>query len=241
MNELNEYAKLLKSDKPDHNKSLAYQNLMTRNTNLQNLNFQLQGKIDALLQNKTSIELLKQQNQTLTSKIQSLQDTESKYLQLEIEKLQAERKYNDLFKSLDEAIATTTTTTTDENMNKDDITNTIKIKKFVEYCDQLQAKNLTLQEKYDSKVLQVKELTKELEDSAREIENEYLPTITDLQSKLKANSSEIVKLERTKALREKEIEFLRNLLKIWKKSTIGNNQKKSHLRRQGYFAIYDQS
>lgn len=230
MNELNEYAKLLKSDKPDHNKSLAYQNLMTRNTNLQNLNFQLQGKIDALLQNKTSIELLKQQNQTLTSKIQSLQDTESKYLQLEIEKLQAERKYNDLFKSLDEAIATTTTTTTDENMNKDDITNTIKVKKFVEYCDQLQAKNLTLQEKYDSKVLQVKELTKELEDSAREIENEYLPTITDLQSKLKANASEIVKLERTKALREKEIEFLRNLLKNMEEI---NNRKQSEEKPPG--------
>ncbi|KAK6876115.1 Spindle assembly checkpoint component MAD1 [Candida tropicalis] len=151
MNELNEYAKLLKSDKPDHNKSLAYQNLMTRNTNLQNLNFQLQGKIDALLQNKTSIELLKQQNQTLTKK-------------------------------------------------------------------------------YDSKVLQVKELTKELEDSAREIENEYLPTITDLQSKLKANSSEIVKLERTKALREKEIEFLRNSLKNMEEI---NNRKQSEEKPPG--------
>ncbi|RCK64046.1 Spindle assembly checkpoint component MAD1 [Candida viswanathii] len=206
MNELNEYAKLLKSDKqPDHGRGSAYQNLMTRNTNLQNLNFQLQTKIDGLLQNKTSVELLKQQNQSLLAKIQNLQNTESKYLQLEIEKLKADRKYNDLFKSLDAAIATG-----DEN---EDVTNTVKVKKFIDYCDELQAKNLTLQEKYDAKVLQVKELTQELEDSAREIENEYLPTITDLESKLKLNSAEIVQLERTKALREKEIEFLRNLLK----------------------------
>ena len=75
-----------------------YKNLTTKSNNLQNINHQLQNKIDQLLQNKTSNELLKQQNQSLLHKLQNLENIESKYLQLEIEKLQLETKYNDLFK-----------------------------------------------------------------------------------------------------------------------------------------------
>lgn len=209
INELEQYSKIL--DKKNGSDNLLYKNLTTKSNNLQNINHQLQNKIDQLLQNKTSNELLKQQNQSLLHKLQNLENIESKYLQLEIEKLQLETKYNDLFKALDTAIASSNEYK--DNENTDDTIHTSKVKSFIEYCNNLQAKNLTLQEKYDSKIIQVKELTKELEDHAREIETDFLPTITDLESKLKVYADQNTKLERTKSLREKEITFLRNLLK----------------------------
>ena len=140
-----------------------YKNLTTKSNNLQNINHQLQNKIDQLLQNKTSNELLKQQNQSLLHKLQNLENIESKYLQLEIEKLQLETKYNDLFKALDTAIASSNEYK--DNENTDDTIHTSKVKSFIEYCNNLQAKNLTLQEKYDSKIIQVKELTKRIRRS----------------------------------------------------------------------------
>ena len=103
-----------------------YKNLTTKSNNLQNINHQLQNKIDQLLQNKTSNELLKQQNQSLLHKLQNLENIESKYLQLEIEKLQLETKYNDLFKALDTAIASSNEYK--DNENTDDTIHTSKVK-----------------------------------------------------------------------------------------------------------------
>ena len=220
--ELEQYSKIL--DKKNGSDNLLYKNLTTKSDNLQNINHQLQTKIDQLLQNKTSNELLKQQNQSLFKKLQNLENIESKYLQLEIEKLQLETKYNDLFKALDTAI-TLSNEHKDNEKNNDDTVRTSKVKSFIDYCNNLQAKNLTLQEKYDSKILQVKELTKELEDHVKEIETDYLPTITDLESKLKVYAEQNTKLERTKSLREKEITFLRNLLKQMEQIH-ANQQKK---------------
>ena len=58
---------------------------------------------------------MKQQNQSLLHKLQNLENIESKYLQLEIEKLQLETKYNDLFKALDTAIASSNEYKDNEN------------------------------------------------------------------------------------------------------------------------------
>ena len=63
INELEQYSKIL--DKKNGSDNLLYKNLTTKSNNLQNINHQLQNKIDQLLQNKTSNELLKQQNQSL--------------------------------------------------------------------------------------------------------------------------------------------------------------------------------
>ncbi|KAF6069443.1 Mitotic checkpoint family protein [Candida albicans] len=200
INELEQYSKIL--DKKNGSDNLLYKNLTTKSNNLQNINHQLQNKIDQLLQNKTSNELLKQQNQSLLHKLQNLENIESKYLQLEIEKLQLETKYNDLFKALDTAIASSNEYK--DNENTDDTIHTSK----------------------------VKELTKELEDHAREIETDFLPTITDLESKLKVYADQNTKLERTKSLREKEITFLRNSLKQMEQIHANQQQKQQEQEKE---------
>ncbi|KAL6450992.1 LOW QUALITY PROTEIN: MAD1 Spindle assembly checkpoint component MAD1 [Candida maltosa Xu316] len=100
-----------------------------------------------------------------------------------------------------------------EEKDDEDMTNTGKVQKFIKCFNETNAKNLVLQEKYNSKVRQVEELTKEKEEIINELETEYLPTITDLEGKLKSYVEQITKLQRTVSLREKEIQYLRDSLK----------------------------
>ncbi|CAI5757216.1 unnamed protein product [Candida verbasci] len=180
-------------------------NQLNKINNLQNTNHKLQIKIDALLQNKTSIELLKQKNISLINKIQSLENLEEKYIKLEVEKLQLESKYNQLFQNLANSI--------ENNDENEDVTASIKVENFIALFKESQIKNLTLQEKLNNKIHEYNELKQDLEDHIQEFETDYLPSMNELQEKLKIASEQNLKLERVRNLNIKEIEFLRNSLK----------------------------
>ncbi|KAI3402976.2 MAD1 [Candida oxycetoniae] len=208
VDKLEQYTKFFQQD---DSLNKINQSLMSQNEHLQHTNNQLQLKIDQLLQNKTSSQLLQQKNISLTNKLSEFQEMRVKCCKLEIEKAELEAKYNEHFNTLAAAIV-------DNDANQastqdEDITKSIKVQKFISTFKDLQVRNSTLQEKYDSKVIEVNDLKQELEDVIVEIEKEYLPTISSLQEKLKVLSNKVVGLERARMLAGKEIENLRSSLK----------------------------
>ncbi|EGW32611.1 spindle assembly checkpoint component MAD1 [Spathaspora passalidarum NRRL Y-27907] len=181
------------------------QSLLNKNASLQKINNQLQSKYDKLLQTQISNEVLKEKNTTLTNKLIHLQGVEEKCQQLDIEKSEIQAKFNDLFRILNESIQSSD--------QKDEETNTIKIKNFIQMFKESQARTLTLQEKLDDKTREVNELRECLEENMQLIEEEYLPTIESLESNSKSLVEQNEQLERAKNLNSREIVFLRNSLK----------------------------
>lgn len=206
VSEQEQYSKLFKNDESVFKNN---QILMSKNTSLQKTNNQLQLKIDQLLQKQTSIELLKQKNTSLLKVQDQYEDLKCKYQKLEVEKLEIEAKFNDYFRTLETNIV-------DEDgydPEELDVTKSLKVQGFIDKFRNLQAQNLALKEKYDSKTIESNELKQELEDLSRLIEEEYLPLIQKGQSKNEAASNQIAELEREKTLFTFEIKHLRKLLK----------------------------
>lgn len=206
VSEQEQYSKLFKNDESVFKNN---QILMSKNTSLQKTNNQLQLKIDQLLQKQTSIELLKQKNTSLLKVQDQYEDLKCKCQKLEVEKLEIEAKFNDYFRTLETNIV-------DEDgydPEELDVTKSLKVQGFIDKFRNLQAQNLALKEKYDSKTIESNELKQELEDLSRLIEEEYLPLIQKGQSKNEAASNQIAELEREKTLFTSEIKHLRKLLK----------------------------
>ena len=215
VDKLEQYTELFKNDNSLYK---INQNLMSKNANLQRTNNQLQLKIDQLLQNKTSNELLQQKNISLTNKLEQYEEMRVKCYKLEIEKVELEARFNEYFNTLSAGIVDGDgkqgkDEEDDDDDDVDEVTKTIKVKNFVQTFKDVQSRSLALSEKYDSKALEVNELRQELEDSIHVIENEYLPTITELQEKNQSLSTRVAGLERDKLLASKEIEALRLQLK----------------------------
>ncbi|KAK6455383.1 spindle assembly checkpoint component MAD1 [Scheffersomyces xylosifermentans] len=201
--ELNNYSTRFNDD-TSLNKLI--EGLQVKNSSLQNINNQLQLKIDSLLQNKTSNELLKSKNTSLLNKIQYLEGIEEKYCKLEVEKIELENRFNDFFKILNESIK-------DETDVDDDSTSETKVKSFIETFKQLQYKYLVFKDKYDESQSSVNELVAEIQSLKNHQQETLIPQIDSLKSKLRDQSDSIAKHERQKLLNLKEIEFLRKSLK----------------------------
>ncbi|CAK9436866.1 uncharacterized protein LODBEIA_P13880 [Lodderomyces beijingensis] len=223
---LEQFTKLLKRD---DSMLTINQNIVSKNEDLKRTNNQLRLKIDQLLQGKTSLELVQQKNISLQNKLAEYEDMRVKCYKLEVEKVEIEARYNEYFNSLSAAIVDGEHPAAED----DDVTKTLKVKNFVSTFKDLQARNLTMKVKYDSKVSEVNELRQELEDSIKEIEKEYLPAITSLQENLKSSSARVVDLERQKFLAGKEIEALRlqikNLENLFGKAQA--DQRSSHMEQ----------
>ncbi|KAG2735420.1 hypothetical protein G9P44_001634 [Scheffersomyces stipitis] len=201
--EMNQYSNKL-SDDSSLNKMI--ENLHTKNATLQNINNQLQSRLDILLQNKTSNELLKSKNTSLQSKVQYLEGIEEKYYQLEIQKLEAERRFNDFFNIINECVK-------DSEEIDDDSTSGTKVKSFIETFKQLQYKYLVYKEKYDESQSVVKDLRAEIDAQVKYQEETLGPEMERLTAALKSQHEVQSKLERQKQLNVIEIEFLRKSLK----------------------------
>ncbi|KAI5954467.1 MAD1 [Candida jiufengensis] len=225
VNKLEQYTEMFKNDESFFKNN---QILVNKNNSLQKTNNQLQIKIDQLLQKHTSAELLKQKNLSLNQKLEQYEALKQKYSKLEMEKLQIESKFNVYFKTLSDALIDDNDT---QKLNDDDeTTKSIKISNFIEKFKALQANNLTLKEKFDSKSIEVNELKQELENASTLIENEYLPMIESWQTKNEQSSNAIVELEREKKLYTIEIEHLRKSLKDLEDILRSNEESKQDNR-----------
>ncbi|CUM56469.1 Spindle assembly checkpoint component MAD1 [Debaryomyces fabryi] len=176
-------------------------NLSDQNAKLQKANNQLQLKVDQLLQHKTSLELLRQKNNSLANKLSSLSNLEEKCCKLEIENLELSNKFDTFFKTIEDSV------NIDENRTNESV-----VIEFMDNYKRLQNLNLVLQDKYNQSVSSVSSVQTEL-SSIKEKYSEALSKIESLNKTVSTRTELIDKLERQKLLNVKEIEYLRGLLK----------------------------
>lgn len=186
--------------------------LQDQNDILLKSNSQLQLKIDELLQNKTSNELLKQQNISLLNKISRLEDYEQKYWNLTIANSTLQTKFDDYFKMINDSIN-----------HENNETNEAIVIKFVNKFKELKNSNLVLFDKYSGLESKLNEAESQIINLQSQTDN--LTSKLTFQEALAAEKDQTIKkLQNQKLLNVKEIEFLRNSLK--KFDTIGKNNSK---------------
>lgn len=176
-------------------------NLQEQNSKLQRTNNQLQLKVDLLLQHRTSVELLRQKNITLTNKLSSLANLEEKCCKLEIENLELSNKFDTFFKTIEDSVNDDTSRT-----------NESVVIEFMNKYKRLQNLNLVLQDKYNQSVTGVKNMQTELSNMQQKY-SEANSKVESLNETVSTKTEFIDKLERQKLLNVKEIEYLRDLLK----------------------------
>lgn len=175
--------------------------LKQKNSFLQQTNNSLQLKIDQLLQNKTSLELLRQKNITLQGKLDNLECLKENFIALEIENLNLKSKFEEYSELLK------------DTLNQEGTSDNEGVKVFITSFKNLQNNNLILQDKFNRMHIEMGQLSAELNKLRAEKRNELVPKIQSLTEVLKGRQDLIEKLERQKLLNVKEIEFLRELLK----------------------------
>lgn len=176
-------------------------NLQEQNSKLQRTNNQLQLKVDLLLQHKTSVELLRQKNISLTNKLSSLTNLEEKCCKLEIENLELSNKFDTFFKTIEDSI--------NDDTNR---TNESVVIEFMNKYKRLQNLNLVLQDKYNQSIASVKNMQTEFSNMQQKY-SEAISRVELLNDTVSTKTEFIDKLERQKLLNVKEIEYLRGLLK----------------------------
>lgn len=197
-----ERMKALSGQLESNNSFKNYEDLQLRLVSLQKTNNQLQFRVDSLLQQKTSIELLKQKNASLESKISTLERAEEKAELLQLENLELRTKFDEYFGVISTSVQSNNSESTDDS-----------VLKFVQTFKELQNKNLVLFEKLskvESNVSRLEETNLRLQD---EINQELKPKLENLQNLVIQQENEIKELKKQKVLNSKEIEFLRNSLK----------------------------
>lgn len=204
---LDEYSKINTNDLSKFN-----ENLHLKNQGLQETNNQLQIKLDKLLQNKTSNELLKQKNMSLTNQLQQLEHVNEKYSKLEIEKIELENLVQDIFSVLNKNF-------------KSETSDDIDIRAFLKDYEHIQHHNFVLQDKYDSLKILHNNYQNEKLSLESQIETEWLPKCQSLEQKVSDYQQMIEKLERQKNLNSKEIEFLRQLVKKMEEVSLQNQKE----------------
>ncbi|SGZ49195.1 CIC11C00000003349 [Sungouiella intermedia] len=197
-----ERMKALSGQLESNNSFKNYEDLQLRLVSLQKTNNQLQFRVDSLLQQKTSMELLKQKNASLESKISTLERAEEKAELLQLENLELRTKFDEYFGVISTSVQSNNSESTDDS-----------VLKFVQTFKELQNKNLVLFEKLskvESNVSRLEETNLRLQD---EINQELKPKLENLQNLVIQQENEIKELKKQKVLNSKEIEFLRNSLK----------------------------
>ncbi|CAG8109104.1 unnamed protein product [Penicillium nalgiovense] len=191
------------------------QHLQDQCTELERKNNDLQLKVDLLLQNKTSVELLKQKNISLTNKISLLSSLEEKYCKLEIENIELANKFDVFFKAIHDA--------TEKGDNQ---TNESAVMEFMNKYKRLQNLNLVLQDKYNQSMTNVSEVQAELSDLKQRC-SEIELKIGSVNESLATKQAFIDKLERQKLLNVKEIEYLRDQLKRLEELNMRRSKEKT--------------
>mmetsp|Transcript_6294 Transcript_6294/g.7846 ORF Transcript_6294/g.7846 Transcript_6294/m.7846 type:complete len:670 (+) Transcript_6294:247-2256(+) len=191
-------------------------NLSDQNAKLQKANNQLQLKVDQLLQHKTSLELLRQKNVSLTNKLASLSNLEEKCCKLEIENMELSDKFDTFFKTIEDSV--------NDDTNR---TNESVIIEFMDNYNRLRNLNLVLQDKYNQSVSNVSSIQTEL-SNIKEKYSEALSNIESLKKTVSTRKELIEKLERQKLLNVKEIEYLRGLLKKLEELNLKHTKKETN-------------
>lgn len=167
---------------------------------LQRTNAEQQHKINNLLKQKESADLLREKNNSLTKKVALLQPFEEKYCQLEVDHLELQAQFDDYFETI-------LAHTPDNGSSSKE-----RIFAFLEKYKTLHNTSVVLQAKFDECQLQLTFCQTELSEAISSNEELQLK-IRSLQDVVDSRQQLVEKLERQKLLNVKEINFLRELLK----------------------------
>lgn len=171
--------------------------LHSKNISLQRTNNQLQIKLDKLLQNKTSNELLKQKNDALSAKLNKLADVQEKCSKLEIDNIELQNKYTLFLKFF--------------GGSEEKVTD-LSMTKFIDSYNRLKNVNLILEEKYGQCKNELNEYKSNFLEIEYQLNNQLQPTIDNLKADSQVKDDIIEKLQSQIKLSTKEVEFLRGLL-----------------------------
>jgi mitotic spindle assembly checkpoint protein MAD1 len=166
--------------------------LQTKVAVLEKTNALLSIKVDQLLQHKTSVEVLRQKNHELTQRLARLEETQERCCALELEVMEARAKWREF---------------------EDVAGDAPLLRAFAAQLRQLQDSNLVLQQKFDQSCVERDDALARLAQ-AREQADAERAKAQSLSEVLRGRQELIDKLERQKLLNAKEIEYLRELLKI---------------------------
>lgn len=194
--------KSLSTQLENTNSYKSYEDLQLRLLSLQKTNNQLQFRVDTLLQQKTSNELLKQKNASLERKISLLERAEEKNEQLRIENLELRAKFDEYFGIISASV---------ESSNSEKPEDTVL--NFVNKFKEFQNRNLVLFDRLNESQSNVSGLEREKEELLKSIEQDWKPKFEVLQKRIIQQEREIAELSKSKVLNSKEIEFLRDSLK----------------------------
>lgn len=194
--------KSLSTQLENRNSFKSYEDLQLRLLSLQKTNNQLQFRVDTLLQQKTSNELLKQKNTSLERKISLLERVEEKNEQLQIENLELRAKFDEYF-----GIISASVESSNSEEPEDPVLN------FVHKFKEFQNRNLVLFDRLNESQSKVSDLEREKDELLKSIEQDWKPKFEVLQKSIIQQEREIAELSKSKVLNSKEIEFLRDSLK----------------------------
>lgn len=178
------------------------EDLQLRLLSLQKTNTELQSKFDLLLQLKTSIELLKLKNASLTQKLKILESAQTHASQLELANAELQAKFDEYF-----GMISSTVESHNSSSEGEVVTN------FVQAFKLLQNKNLVLVDKLNQAQFELNEAQQNYQNLHNKIQSDYIPQIDSLKEQLSTKNSTLEDLKKTKLLNGKEIEFLRKSLK----------------------------
>lgn len=179
-----------------------YEDMQLRLLSLQKTNNQLQYKVDSFLQQKTSVELLKQKNASLEQKVVALERAEEEAERARLANLELKAKFDEYFG----VIASTVASAEGENTEA-------TVLNFVEKFRLLQNKNLVLYDRLIETQSQLTELADNHDKLLESVEQDLQPRLESLRSVISQQENTIRELKKTKILNSKEIEFLRDSLK----------------------------
>lgn len=194
--------KEISSQLENRNSLHNYEDMQLRLLSLQKTNNQLQYKVDSFLQQKTSVELLKQKNASLEQKIATLERAEEEAEKARLSNLELKAKFDEYFG----VIASTVASAEGENTEA-------TVLNFVEKFRLLQNKNLVLYDRLIETQSQLTELADNHDKLLESVEQDLQPKLENLQSVINQQEITIKELNKTKVLNSKEIEFLRDSLK----------------------------
>lgn len=180
----------------------SLEDMQLRLLSLQKTNNQLQFRVDSLLQQKTSVELLKQKNASLESKLSTLERAEENAERAQLANSELQAKFDEYFGVIASSV--------DSGESTDAESSVID---FVQRFKQLQNRNLVLFDKLNETQSRCNQLEEDNQRLSEMVEQELKPKLEILQKTISQQETQIKELNRVKLLNTKEIEFLRNSLK----------------------------
>lgn len=168
---------------------------------LQKENNSLKLAKSKLLQDKISIEVLKQKNTTLTEKLRTTDALEEKCCKLEIENIELNQKFDDVFQVIAENVK-----------DYEKKSSASLVHDFLSEFRQSKNENLVLQDKLNMELAQAEERRRELASLLGDLEH-FKTEYAEIDNILRKKDETIDQLEKQAQLNVKEIEFLRKSLR----------------------------